>query len=84
MGDVIDLSSRRKGKRPIVPERGYEVKLFEEISKMWGADFDKILFENDPIESKKLDRAVNKANLEYTTRLMDDEYDVNSESEETT
>lgn len=84
MGDVVDLSSRRKGNRSNVPSYSYEVKLFGAISEMWGADFDKILFDNDDVESAKLDRAVKKANLEYTTRLMEDGFDLTETDEETT
>lgn len=83
MGNVVDLTSRRKGKKSNV-SRSYEVKLFGATSEMWGADFDKILFDNDAVESAKLDRAVKKANLEYTTRLMEEGFDLTESDEETT
>lgn len=49
----------------------YKPQLFGAISALWGADFDKILFENDKDEIKKLNRAVEKENLRFQTRMAE-------------
>lgn len=61
MGDVVPF--RRKDDDDKNKKGGYTPRMFGEVSKIWGADFDKVLFEKDEAEAKKLARAVQKANL---------------------
>lgn len=68
MSNVVAFKSTRKGYSPKKTVSSY--KMFEAISEMWGADFDKILFEKDKKESKKLDRAVNKENIRFQSNLI--------------
>lgn len=66
MGKLYHL--KRRGLNPTPARtRGSEFKIFGEVSKLWGADLDKVLFDKDEKESKKLQRAVNKENLKHNS-----------------
>lgn len=64
-GRIVAFPQKRSAEASSTP------KIFAAISAIWGADFDKILFEDDKEEMKKLNRAVEKENLLHQTRLME-------------
>lgn len=68
MSNVVAFKSTKKGYSPKKTTSSYN--MFEAISDVWGADFDKILFDKDKKESKKLDRAVKKENLRFQSNLI--------------
>lgn len=47
--------------------------IFRRISERVGADMDKIIFENDEVESKKLERHLNKETMKLRTRLIEEQ-----------
>lgn len=69
MGKIYEFKGRdRENSTVCAPKTDF--KMFSKLSEMWGADFDKILFDGDVTESQKLNRAVNKANLKFSTENM--------------
>lgn len=78
MGKVYDFN-KRKNEDDVVSKPTTDFKIFGEVSKIWGADFDKILFDNDETESRKLDRAVNKANLKFNTDRLNIDIEITAE-----
>lgn len=68
MSNVVALKPIRKNRAP--QKTAPDFKMFAAISEIWGADFDKILFDKDEKESKKLQREVNKENLRFQSDLI--------------
>lgn len=68
MSNVVAFKPTKKGYSP--KKDSPQIKLFEAISEIWGADFDKILFEDDDKESEKLERAVQKENLRFQSNYI--------------
>lgn len=69
MGDIINFPSNRgkQGKKKVPYQLQYEIKLFEKVSKDLGVDLDKVLFEEDEVEIKKLEREMLKRTLKMWT-----------------
>lgn len=76
MGKIYEFKGRGRTNSSVSATKT-EFKMFRKMSEVWGADFDKILFDGDVKESQKLNRAVNKANLRFNTENMNTDIDVN-------
>lgn len=69
MGKIYEFKGRDRTNSSVSAHKA-DFKMFSKLSEVWGADFDKILFDGDVKESQKLNRAVNKANLKFSTENM--------------
>lgn len=52
-------------------------KLFGRMSERMGVDLDKVIFENDETESKKLERHLQKETMKLRTRVIEEEEETN-------
>lgn len=68
MSNVVAFKTIRENRAP--QKTTPDFKIFAAVSEIWGADFDKILFDKDEKESKKLQREVNKKNLKFQSDLI--------------
>lgn len=76
VGKIYEFKGRGRNNSSVYVTKA-DFKMFSKLSEMWGADFDRILFDGDVKEYQKLNRAVNKANMKFNTENMNTDINEN-------